>query len=160
MRAEKGDPSKFVPRSSTFTSKERLIIFSKNLVRTCGTSENAKHNSHICIKKDTQGIFRTSAALQLKALCQGILYNGKLSREKTFAFFTVSEPTAKFSPRNFERSAMRMLCVCGCVTHVQGPHLLNNWTGAIRESFLREILVLYRNANVFSLKSLPLYGKC
>ena len=53
---------------------------------------------------------------------------------------------------------MHMLRVCGCVAHAQGPHLHNNWTGAIHESFLREILVLYRNAKVFSLKSFPLYG--
>ena len=37
-------------------------------------------------------------------------------------------------------------------------HLRNNWTRGIHKSFLREILVLYRNAKVFSLESYPLYG--
>ena len=73
-------------------------------------------------------------------------------------FLWLQNHLRKFSPQNFARSAMCMLRVCGCFAHVRGPHLYNNWTGAIRESFLSEIFVLYRNTNVFSLKIFPLYG--
>ena len=44
------------------------------------------------------------------------------------------------------------------VRKILWPHLHNNWIGAIRESFLREILVLCRNAEVLSLENVPLYG--
>ena len=78
-------------------------------------------------------------------------YIGKLSREKTFTFFVVSEPSAKvFSAKNVQPT-MRTLHVCGCVAHARGPHLHNNWTGAICESFLCKILVLYRKRESFSL---------
>ena len=60
---------------------------------------------------------------------------------KTFAFFAVSEASVRvFSPKYL------------------WPHLHNNWPGAICERLLREILVFYQNAKVFSLESFPLYG--
>ena len=43
--------------------------------------------------------------------------------------------------RRVPQCARTVLCVCWCVAHVRGPHLHNNWTGAIRESFLCEIIV-------------------
>ena len=64
----------------------------------------------------------------------------------------------RFSPQTFVRSAMRTLRVCGYIAYARGPHLHvhvhNNLTGVVCESFLREILILYRNTNVFSLKRL------
>ena len=70
-----------------------------------------------------------------------IPYSGKLWRFSRF-----QNHPRKFSPRNFARSAMDTLRACGYVAHARGSHLHNNWTGAIRERFLREILNLYRNS--------------
>ena len=42
--------------------------------------------------------------------------------------------------------------------NVSGRTYIIIWIGAIRESFLCKILVLYQNENVFSLKGFPLYG--
>ena len=85
-------------------------------------------------------------------------YSGKLLREKTFAFFCSFRTICESFLSEILQSAMLTLGVCGCVAHARGPHLHNNWTGAIRKSFIREILVLYRNAKVFSLESFPLYS--
>ena len=60
-------------------------------------------------------------------------YGGKLSREKAFAFFAVLEPSVKVFKAKF----------CG------HTYIIIGRTGAIRESFLREILVLYRNVKLF-----------
>ena len=76
---------------------------------------------------------------------------------KLLRFLRFQNHTWKFSLRNLQ-STMRTLRVCGCVAHARGPHLHKNWTGAIHERFLREILVLYRNTKVFSLESFLLYG--
>ena len=100
---------------------------------------------------------RSSQQLSLKTIDFLLPYSGKLSREKTFTFFVVSEPSAKvFSAKFCEIRNVHVACMC--VAHARGPHLHNNWTGATRESFLREIVALYRNAKVFSLESFPLYG--
>ena len=61
---------------------------------------------------------------------------------KTLAFFAVSEPFVKvFSAK-----------VCG------HTYIIIGRARAISESFLCEILVLYRNAKLFSLEIFPLYG--
>ena len=44
---------------------------------------------------------------------------------------------------------MCMLCVCWCIAHARGPHLHNNWIGAIRESYLREILLFVLKREIF-----------
>ena len=79
-------------------------------------------------------------------------------------FFGVSEPSANFFPAKFCRFAIlcnaHVACTRWCVAHARRPHLHNNWTGpagAISEGFLREILVLYRNANVFRYRYVRTY---
>ena len=64
-------------------------------------------------------------------------YSGKLSRSSRF-----QNHPRKCYRRNFARSVMRTLRVRGCVAHARRPHLHvnNNWSGAIRERFLSEIL--------------------
>ena len=62
-------------------------------------------------------------------------YSGKLLREKTFRVF--------HSFRTIRESILRKIL---------WPYLHYNWTVEIIESFIREILVLNRNAKVFSPK--------
>ena len=70
---------------------------------------------------------------------------GNFRGRKLLWIFEVWEPSAKvFSAK------------LGGVPH---PPMIGTWFQAIRESFLREILTSYRSAKVFSLKSLPLYGR-
>ena len=65
-------------------------------------------------------------SVQSGALHVCVPYSGKLSREKTFAFFAVSEPSVNDFSAKF----------CG------HTYIIIGRTGAMRESFLREILVL------------------
>ena len=70
-----------------------------------------------------------------------IPYSGKLSREKTFANFTVCGNLRKFSLQNL--GAWR-------------PLARQKWV--IRESFLCENHIFHQSAKVFSLESFPLYN--
>ena len=76
-------------------------------------------------------------------------------------FFAVSEPSANFFSARFAILCnAHVACTRWCVAHARRPHLHNNWTGpagAISEGFLREILFLYRNANVFRYRYVRTY---
>ena len=79
--------------------------------------------------------------VSLKCLSQIILYSGKLSKEKTFAYFAVLWLFAKVFSVKFG-----------------AWHSLARHKRAIRESFLHENRIFHQSAKVFSLESFPLYG--
>ena len=79
--------------------------------------------------------------LNATILGKKVLYSGKLSREKTLTNFAIFQPSVKvFSMKS--RHA----------TPIMQPVL------TFREIFLREMLLSYRSAKVFSLENFPLYG--
>ena len=86
----------------------------------------------------TQTVSHSQACQVLETVL--VPYSGKLSREKTL-FFTV---------RTIRESFLRKFC--------GHTYIIIGRTQAIRESFLCEIFVLYRNAKLFSLENFPLCG--
>ena len=93
--------------------------------------------------------------------CARYVYAGALCMREghTYMYIIIGHTRCKIyscqllMPTIFKFKASWLYVIAYIVTSFAGPP-----TGAICESFLCEILVLDRNAKVFSLKSFPLYG--
>ena len=77
-------------------------------------------------------IYQLENEVHVHGQCHVIPYNGKLSKEKTFADFEIGEPSAKVFSAKF-------------LGHAAPTY---DWFQAICESFLSEILTFYGSAKV------------
>ena len=97
--------------------------------RSCASAHVHNHNKHYELIK----VVNNTSGI--------VPYSRKLSREKTFTKFAIFPPSAKVSPQNSRHA-----------TSIMRP------VSTFRESFLREMLLSYRSAKIFSLENFPLYS--